>query len=1027
MKRLKDKSHINFRAVNVFVACVIAGFSLLIGIEFFHTGRTRESILIGMAGCAAVFDILLFLTSPRFSIFSHTVIFLIYVGTCLILKTFAFFFIIYILILCFEGIYLRRRNVVVFTVIANIAILILMVTGKLMAYSKHYDSLLDLYIEWALVLIASVFIHIIISFASAKTKTVAATSDAFDTLLTTTPDIILLLDEKNRVVFASNTFAKFVHADSPDMLIGRPVLDLFDNINTKTIIYDVLESGGYYDAINQIISDGKLMHFRIIANNYPSTTKGTFIHINDVTQIVEDRVKAESAVIAKNNFLANTSHEIRTPMNAILGMSELALRENLSDKAREYVKNIRQAGTNLLAIINDILDFSKMESGRLEINPAPYAFSSLLNDCINIIKIRLADKPVMFIVNVDSNLPEMLVGDEVRVRQIILNLLTNAAKYTGQGHIIFSVTGAWGSESYLRRNQPAQGNPDHPDAKKISLVVSVTDTGIGIKEDDIKKIFTEFTQVDTHKTRNIEGTGLGLAISRNLCRLMGGDISVESAYGEGSTFYAVIPQLASGSTPLASVDNPETKSALVYEPRIEYANSIVYSLLTLNVPVFCPQKLKEFEKELVAYSHNPAGQIPYEYAFVSSQFEEITAELIERHDLKTTPVLLTEIGEITDEERASLGMPAYTVSIANLLNGNAVVETTERTATRFIAPEARLLVVDDIAVNLNVAKGLLAVYQPHIDVCTLGQRAIDLVKKCQYDIIFMDHMMPGMDGIETTEAIRNLDVEYAKTVPIVALTANAVVGMKEMFLERGFDDYLSKPLEITRLNEIMEKWIPPEKRVATYKKIESVNEVKSAYEHFIIDGVDSKLGITFTGGTEAGYRDVLKQFSADADERLPFFESVDENTDFVLFATQAHALKSALAVIGATEISKEAAFLEEAGKTRDIDAIGEMLPRFHERLSRLARDIDGVLAKQKDAVPEKTVTFAKAALAPLFLQLKAALTEKKMRTIDKLIAELEKIPVDETVKESINAISDGVLMSDYDEAIRLIDELLCEN
>ncbi|GMO49464.1 MAG: hypothetical protein Pg6C_12060 [Treponemataceae bacterium] len=1025
MKRFDEKSHLNTVAMGKAVGFLIGGFYLLFVVEFFRLGEIRNSLTYAVAGVVSLLDLVFFLNKPRLSVLSAPFVFFVYVSASLILKTFELLFAIYIIIFCVEGIYLRRKNIIFYFIVSNIIILALVISGKLLEYSKNHNNFFELYADWAFAMVASFFIYMLMSFASKKTKSASVINDAFETLLAMTPAMLILLDKENRVVFISDALAQFIHIDSADMAAGVPVLDLFNDIKTKMIIFDVIESDGYYKSIKQIISDGQLKHFSIIANRLSASPNALFIHMSDVTQIVDDRVKAESAVRAKNNFLANTSHEIRTPMNAILGMSELTLRENITDKAREYVRNIRHAGTNLLAIINDILDFSKMEAGKFDINPAQYAFSSLLNDCINIIKLRLAEKPILFIVNVDSHLPAMLIGDEVRVRQIILNLLTNAVKYTGQGHIILSVTAAWDSENSFHDNAFPSGGTKQAEERKLSLLVSVTDTGIGIKKEDLEKLFTEFTQVDTHKTRNIEGTGLGLVISRNLCRLMGGNISVQSVYGEGSTFYAVIPQFADGTASLAVVEKPETKPILVYEPRIEYANSIAYSLLTLNVPVYCPQTLEECENELITYYNNPAGLVPYAYAFVASQFSNKIIALIERHKLRTIPVTLTEIGEVDEVDRISLGMPAYTVSIANLLNGITVVDTREETPARFIAPDAHLLVVDDIAVNLNVAKGLLSVYQPHVDVCTHGQRAIDLVKKNYYDIVFMDHMMPEMDGIETMEAIRNLDVEYAKTIPIIAFTANAVFGMKEMFIEKGFNGYLSKPLEIAKLNAVMEKWIPKEKRVPTLQRIKQPDDAKSAEAQFVIEGIDTKLGIKMTGGTEKGYSDVLKQFCVDAEARFPVFASVPENSQLALFAAQAHALKSALAVIGASDVSKEAAQLEIAGKNGDTGVIQQTLPLFYEHLVRITGNIKSALAK-KNAAPNagKTVQSVKAASVPQLAQLKTALGEKNMRRVDRLISELEKSPFDEKTKGIIDAISDSVLMSNYDEAIQMIDDLL---
>jgi signal transduction histidine kinase/CheY-like chemotaxis protein len=795
------------------------------------------------------------------------------------------------------------------------------------------------------------------------------------------------------------------------------------------MIYAVLEAPGFYETTKQIVVNGETKYFRIIADKFSSNsaiTKGTFIDISDITPIVEARLKAESAVVAKNNFLANTSHEIRTPMNAILGLSELALREDLQGHAREYLINIRQAGTNLLAIINDILDFSKIESGKIEITPSNYMLSSLINDCINIIRIRLAEKPILFIANIDSRLPNQIVGDEVRVRQIILNLLSNAVKYTHEGHIIFSVMGESvnvNTEKQKKAKRFPPENTEYAVGNQLHLTISVADTGIGIKESDIEQLFGEFVQVDTHKNRGVEGTGLGLAISRSLCRTMGGDITVASRYGEGSIFTAVIPQLVAGKSVLASVENPEKKPVLLFEPRTHYANSIVYALESLQVPVKAVNNLNDFTAEI---DNSESKNQPYAFAMVSSKYVEQTHDLFQQKKCATTPVFLADLGEISSSKKSIITMPAYTLSLANVLNGVVEIEThEEKTSVRFIAPTAHLLIVDDIMINLDVAKGLLSLYEPVIDICTGGRDAIERIKKQPYDIVLMDHMMPDMDGIETTEAIRQLDLDYAKTIPIVALTANAVSGMKEMFLSKGFNDYLAKPIEITKLDDMMEKWIPNEKKIKTLKKIKLDFNGDT---QLVIEGIDVQKGISMTGGIESGYRTVLKSFYKDAVARISYFADTPEKSDIKTITIQAHALKSASATIGAEELSQEAAQLETAGKAEDLARIKEILPSFYTNLTHITERIDAALSQteQSNAHAPKTKRIKPSTISQL-ADLQTALAEKKIKDIDRLIAELEQLPLDEKIKESVTEISDFVLMSEYDEAANLLQKMLKKN
>ncbi|MDR0648231.1 MAG: transporter substrate-binding domain-containing protein [Synergistaceae bacterium] len=384
---------------------------------------------------------------------------------------------------------------------------------------------------------------------------------------------------------------------------------------------------------------------------------------------------AVEASSAKSAFLARMSHEIRTPLNAVIVLSEMLSTRDLPADALEEACNIKQAGNALLAIINEILDFSKIEAGKMEIVETDYALRSLLSDVESMIRPRLAGKPVDFVTAVDEDLPDMLRGDMTRVSQILLNLLSNAAKFTDEGTITLTVSGSRQEDG------------------KITLSFEVADTGAGIKEEDMGKLFDSFSQVDPQKNRYIQGTGLGLAISRSLCQMMGGEISIRSAYGSGSAFTAVIPQT------------------------------------------------------------------------------------------------------VLDGRHSSLHTDKGETALPN--RGKRLIG--------FTAPAANILAVDDTQVNLKILKALLQPYKVNFDVCASGEEAVALAKRNPYDLIFMDHMMPGMDGVEATAAIRRQ--EGGKSVPIVALTASAISGMREMFLENGFSDYLSKPIDIARLDEIVATWI----------------------------------------------------------------------------------------------------------------------------------------------------------------------------------------------------------------------------
>jgi signal transduction histidine kinase/CheY-like chemotaxis protein len=705
--------------------------------------------------------------------------------------------------------------------------------------------------------------------------------------------------------------------------------------------------------------------------------------------------KSRLASIAKSNFLANTSHEIRTPMNAIIGMSDLALRQDLSGATRKYILNIRQAGNNLLSIINDILDVSKIEAGKLTIETFEYHTASLIEDCINIIRMRLTEKHIRLITNIDSTIPSRLEGDMTRIRQVLLNLLSNAVKYTPQGHVLLMV----------EAETSKQGAAENKESE-IVLRFMVADTGIGIKKEDMDKLFTGYTQFESHKNRSIEGTGLGLAISRNLCRLMGGGLSAESVYGKGSVFTATIPQIVKDPKPVAAVKDPESKSVLLYERRAVYADSLKYSLGNLGVKV-----TETNTKELLGLLEKEE----YPFVFVSPDMAELVLDLIHRNNQHTTMVLLANLEEIKIfQNTPMLNIPSYTVPIANVLNRVAESAKKEGAEIAFTAPDARILVVDDIAANLEVARGLLGLYQIKIDTASGGEEAIELVEKNPYDLIFMDHMMPAMDGIETAAAIRALG---GKDMPIVALTANAISGMKEMFLEKGFSDYLSKPIEISNLDEIMVRWIPAEKKIQA--GTETRRKTFSGNSSMVIPEVDVNRGINMTGGTEAGYRKVLAQFRKDAAERLPFFAvSPAEGTEGD-FAVQVHAIKSAAGTIGAAAVSAEAAELEAAGKAGDMETISKTLPLFCEHLTRLIEAIReneelGVRNEEKKSL----LTFHSS-----LFTLKEALETKNMKEIDKLLEEIEQLPLGAETRKKMNIVSDKTLMGEYQAAIAVIDEI----
>ncbi len=537
------------------------------------------------------------------------------------------------------------------------------------------------------------------------------------------------------------------------------------------------------------------------------------------------KAEAEEASRAKSDFLANMSHEIRTPINAVLGMNEMILREAEKPAIINYAESIKNAGSILLGLVNDVLDFSKIEAGKLEIIPVDYDLSVLLNTMVEMMHSRADEKGILLQLDFDPELPKRLNGDEVRIRQVLANILTNAVKYTQEGSVTFSMG---------FKRIPGE-------ADRVLLQVAVKDTGMGIKEEDIERLFSEFERIEEKKNRNIEGTGLGLNITKNLLDLMGSSLQVRSKYGKGSTFYFTLEQ-----------------KVLDWEPLGDYE---------------------------AAYREQQKNRTQYRETFT--------------------------------------------------------------------APKAWALMVDDNPMNLMVFQSLLKRTQVNVETGNDGDEGIAMTKRKAYDVIFLDHMMPGKDGIETLQEIRKDESNPNRNTPIICLTANAIAGAREEYLAAGFNDYLSKPIDNEKLEEMMMKYLPPEK--VTVVRVEETEEEaeertdqgtdegneewtdtgnKAGKEHSKgyskeykgknggIDektglknsgGIDEKTGLKNSGG-QLAYKEMLKVFLASIDSTKKELNGYYEAEDWKNYTVRIHALKSSARIIGATAFGEEAQLLENAGK-----------------------------------------------------------------------------------------------------------------
>ncbi len=642
-----------------------------------------------------------------------------------------------------------------------------------------------------------------------------------DLLLSNTPNMIVLLNEEQEYILGSSACARLTgsrHTElslRPFHLLFRPEIDPDWVEKMDRLTREVLETREvlrFNDTIRVAGEDDILVRTTISPMLVGTVCHGTIVAVNDVTELMLAQQRAEEAARSKASFLANMSHEIRTPMNAIKGLSELLALTPLNQTQKNYIKNIVGSADSLISVINDVLDFSKIDANRIEIVPVAYSLNKLIGELAGVIGLRAEEKGLHLFMEIAPDIPSHLVGDDARIKQIVLNLLSNAVKYTPSGQILLKI-------DYTRTG------PDH-----IEMVFSVKDTGIGIRPEDIPLLFDAFARVDLKANRSIQGTGLGLAISQRLARSMGGDVTIDSAYGVGSTFTLRIPQEVAEDTALAAVENPEEIRVLLVGTgaRMENARHMLRELHIAHTlfgeddsDVGVAKNLSDQSRPL---PDSDGGEKFSHCLYTDIIPERDVAQLRQRLPECRFGVLRSIINSMEEPGRtdAMLFSPLIVTELARFLNQNRRMTTrrikqADPLSARIQVTGAKALVVDDNRINLMVCEKMLGLYGLEVVSASGASEGLQLCSEQAFDILFIDHMMPGMDGVEMTTVIRSRPGPNRKA-PVVALTANVANDMRSYFIKCGMDDFVGKPIDRNELARVLTEWLPPEKVTKTWTK-----------------------------------------------------------------------------------------------------------------------------------------------------------------------------------------------------------------